>query len=94
MPKYFVRALKPEGFWRGGLFFTYEGREIDTDELSEKQVALIMGEKRMLLAIKVVQCEPEPEKGEKEIPGRDKVKPEKNEKESPGHDKAKPEKGK
>lgn len=76
MPKYFVRALKPEGFWRGGLFFTYEGREIDTDELSEKQVALIMSEKRMLLAIEV-QCKPEPEKNEKEIPGRDKAKPEK-----------------
>jgi len=58
MPKYLVRALQPDGFWRGGLHFPADGREIDTEQLTEQQVKLIMGEKRMLL-ITEVQEKPE-----------------------------------
>jgi len=53
MPKYLVRALQPQGFWRGGIHFPADGVKIDTEKLTKQQVDLIMGEKRMLLITEV-----------------------------------------
>ena len=73
MAKYFVRALQPQGFWRGGLFFPFEGKEIDTEELTGKQTKLILSEKRMLLAIEI-QEKQETVKDAKENGGQEKDK--------------------
>jgi len=53
MPRYFVRALQPQGFWRGGIHFPADGIEIDTEQLTKQQVERIMGEKRMLLITEI-----------------------------------------
>jgi len=58
MPRYFVRALQPQGFWRGGMHFPVDGIEIDTEQLTKQQAERIIGEKRMLL-ITEVQEKPE-----------------------------------
>jgi len=62
MPKYLVRALQPQGFWRGGIHFPADGREIDTEQLTEQQVKLIMGEKRMLLINEIPEQKKDPKK--------------------------------
>ena len=49
MSKINVKAKRDPGFWRAGLHFTREGRELDTSELSEAQIQAIQEEPNLVV---------------------------------------------